>query len=132
MYKFSRIAVLILGLLFVLFAAVNLNDHDWYIWIPIYLYASTLCVLSFYEKGNIILNLLSMLLYMGGGIYLWPEKYMGITMPMSYAEEVELARESLGLAICGVAIGISLFVLKEKNSFKEAKNKAVPKEKVVS
>jgi len=49
-------------------------------------------------------------LFISGGVYLWPPVYEGITMPMEYSVNIELAREAMGLWICAIAM-INLMVL---------------------
>lgn len=39
-------------LIFIIFAAVQYNDLDPYLWVPIYLYPSVLCLLAAREKFN--------------------------------------------------------------------------------
>jgi hypothetical protein len=55
-------------ILFILFAAVQYNDPDPYIWIPIYLYAAVLCWLAFRNKYFPSAYLLGIVAYAGYAI----------------------------------------------------------------
>ena len=54
---------LIFCFIFIGFAALQYNDPDPYVWIPIYMYAAVLCWLAFRNKYN------SYALILGAGIY---------------------------------------------------------------
>src|SRR5262245_43848317 len=59
---------------FLLFAALQYNDPDPYIWIPIYLYASILCWLAFRNKFYPRAYLIGMLVYVVYALYLFFDK----------------------------------------------------------
>jgi len=54
---------------FILFAAVQYNDPDWYKWIPIYLYPAFLCWQAIKGKFNGLLYLLGYLVFGGYAVY---------------------------------------------------------------
>ena len=91
-------------MLFTLFAALQYNDPDPFVWILVYMFVALLSVISVFRKLNPYLILASIIMYIAGAIYLWPDVYMGVTMPMSYKPEIELARESLGLCLAALAL----------------------------
>lgn len=98
-----RIVALIFAVLFFISAALQFNDPDTLLWIAIYGFAGVLSILFYRGLRNKFFYGVAMLVYLAGAIYLWPKEYKGITMDMSRAPEIELARESLGLAICAFA-----------------------------
>lgn len=62
---------LIFFILFLLFAALQYNDPDPYIWIPIYVYAASLCMLAYQNKWYPKAYLYGMLIYAAYAIYLF-------------------------------------------------------------
>jgi hypothetical protein len=98
------------SIVFVFFAALQYNDPDPYFWILIYMFVSIISIISVFRDINSYLLLPVILFYVTGAIYIWPENYTGITMPMSYKPEVELTRESLGLAISAFCL-TTIFLL---------------------
>ena len=65
---------LIFFILFILFAALQYNDPDPYLWMPIYLYAAVLCWLAFRGKYYPTACLIGIVLYLGYAVYLFIEK----------------------------------------------------------
>jgi hypothetical protein len=106
---------LLLAIFFLLFVVVQYNDPDPLVWMLIYGFVSTICVLAFLKKLNRNLVLIAMPFYLGGSIYLWPGTYEGISMSMGYKPHIELARESLGLLICFLAMIYLYFYTKNQN-----------------
>lgn len=117
---------IIFAILFVLFAALQYNDPDPYIWMPIYLYAAVLCWQAFRGKYYPKAYLSGILIYAIYAIYLvftkdgvidWIEKHNaeGITKTM-HAEKpwIEDAREFLGLLILIVVLLIDFFYAKKR------------------
>jgi len=60
---------LIFCILFIFFAALQYNDPDPYVWMPIYLYASVLCWLAFRNKFFPTAYLVGALIYAVYAIY---------------------------------------------------------------
>lgn len=117
MNKISTYSCLILAHIFTVFAAVQYNDPDPEVWIPIYMIAAILCVASIFVQVNKILLSVTIVAYMLGCIYLFPEKYQGVSMPMNErVPAIELARESLGLLICAIACCWLLFLSNVKRA----------------
>jgi hypothetical protein len=129
MNKISKYTLLALTFCFAMFGAVQYNDSDWYLWIPVYLIATAICFMAYQEKVNNPLTIFAMLAYFAGGIFLWPSEYKGVFFDMSYAPEIELARESLGALICGMGMAFVLFTVKGKTSTKNTTQEKT-KEKV--
>ena len=121
-----KIFNIIWAILFVLFAALQYNDPDPYIWIPIYMYAAVLCWLAFKGKYYPNAYLIGMVIYAIYAVYLifTPDGVIdgiqkhdaeGITKTM-HAETpwIEDAREFLGLLILIVVLLIDLIYAKRK------------------
>jgi hypothetical protein len=69
--------------IFVLFAALQYNDPDPYIWIPIYLYAALLCYQAIQKKFNPVLYTIGFVVYVTYAAYLFFDK----TGVLDWAEE---------------------------------------------
>ncbi len=93
-----------LTVLFALFVAVQYNDPDPEVWMPIYGFATIGSLLTFFDKINKYILLVSVVFYAAGSYYIWPPSFEGIFMSMGCSPNVELARESLGLLICSFAM----------------------------
>jgi hypothetical protein len=104
MNKIRTYSCLLLAHVFILFAAVQYNDPDPYIWMPIYMFVAILCVISISRPLNILFLFFAFVFYTSVSIYLFPEHFQGISMPMNERiPAIEEARESLGLLICAFA-----------------------------
>lgn len=62
---------LIFFILFLLFAALQYNDPDPYIWISIYVYAAALCILAYQNKWFPKAYLYGMIIYVAYAVYLF-------------------------------------------------------------
>jgi hypothetical protein len=117
---------IIFAILFVLCAALQYNDPDPYVWMPIYLYAAVLCWLAFRGKYYPNAYLLGMVVYAIYATYLvftpdgvidWVTKHnaediagsMKATKPW-----IEDAREFLGLMILIVVLLIDFIYAKRR------------------
>ena len=114
-----KIFNIIFCILFVLFAALQYNDPDPYIWIPIYLFSAYLCYLAvknrFYKGAYIV----ALVIYLSYAIYLFFDK----TGVLDWAEEhnaeniaqsmhatkpwIEETREFFGLAILIIVLSVN-------------------------
>jgi hypothetical protein len=111
-----KIFNLIFCILFVLFAALQYNDPDPYLWVPIYLYAAVLCWLAFRGKYYPAACLIGIGLYLGYAVYLffthdgvwdWITKHdAGNIAESMHAEKpwIEDTREFFGLLILIVVL----------------------------
>ncbi len=63
-----------LGILFVCFAALQYNDPDPYIWIPIYVYAASLCFLAFRGRFFKRASLAGILICLAYALYFFLDK----------------------------------------------------------
>ncbi|WP_234734883.1 transmembrane 220 family protein [Tellurirhabdus bombi] len=97
---------IIFGLLFILFAVFQYNDPDPGLWISIYLFAAAACFMALSQAVKPWFYLIA------GGIYLvaaylqWPPVFEGFTLDELGMKtiNIELARESGGLAICSLVM----------------------------
>lgn len=92
--------------LFVVFAAVQYNDPDPQVWVPIYGFAAMACIMAFARIGQVWFFGLMALGYGVAAVYQWPPAFEGFLLNEVGMKTVniELARESGGLAICALAM----------------------------
>jgi hypothetical protein len=112
---------LIWTILFILFAALQLNDPDPWIWIPLYLLAAALCGFRFAGKGisglertAIIVYIIYavLLLFIQNGVVDWYEKHEAENLVQSMKATkpwIENTREFGGLLIMILILSINLF-----------------------
>lgn len=105
--------------LFIVFAALQYNDPDPYIWVPIYLYSSALCFLafkgSFYPKaylaGIIVYTVYAAyLLFDTTGVLSWIQQHHAESMVQTMQAKkpwIEESREFFGLIILITVITIN-------------------------
>ena len=98
---------LIFAVIFVLFAAVQYNDPDPQVWIPIYAFAAMACIMAYAGLGRPWFFVLMALVYAGAAIWQWPPAFEGFLLNEVGMKTVniELAREAGGLAICALVMG---------------------------
>lgn len=108
-----RIFALVMALVFVVFAAVQYNDPDPAVWIPIYLYLTVLSVLFYRGQVPVWLIWVSALAYLAGALYMWPEHWEGVALQNGMKTIfIEQGRESLGLGIGFVTLVLYGLTLK--------------------
>ncbi|MCX2741139.1 transmembrane 220 family protein [Pontibacter anaerobius] len=93
----KKIAAILFGLMFLSFVVVQYNDPDPVIWMIIYGAAALLCFLSAAGKAPAPLLWVAAVLFAVGGIYMWPERFEGVSIGGGDIKNIEEARESLGL-----------------------------------
>ena len=108
--------------IFILFAALQYNDPDFYIWLPAYLLVGI--VILFFDKGKYNLRFLQVLLglYIIGMVTFYPEVISWIqngTPSIANSMQVEslfieFIREFFGLMICSLALGFYCFLASRK------------------
>jgi hypothetical protein len=103
--------------IFFVFAALQYNDPDPYIWMPIYLYAAFLCYRAIHHHYPKVLYIIGLVAYTGYGIGLffdkfgvldWMEEHHAESLVQSMQASkpwIEETREFFGLAI---VIGVLL------------------------
>ena len=119
---------LIFCLLFVFSAALQYNDPDPYIWMPIYMYSAVLCWLAFRNKYYPKAYLIGIFIYLGYAIYLffgkdgvldWISEHNAEDIASTMKAEkpwIEETREFFGLIILIVVVSIDYFYAKRKFS----------------
>ena len=113
-------------IVFILFAAVQYNDPDPYIWIPIYLYTAILCWLAFRNKyfpGAYLLGVAVYAIYAvykffdQNGVWDWMTKHHVTNIAGTMKAEqpwIEETREFFGLVILIVVLLIDYLYSKRK------------------
>ena len=113
-------------IVFILFAAVQYNDPDPYIWMPIYLYAAILCWLAFRNKFFPAAYLLGIVVYAAyavykfldqNGVWDWMTKHDAANIAGTMKAEkpwIEETREFFGLVILIVVLLVDYFYAKRK------------------
>ena len=112
-------------ILFIFSAALQYNDPDPYVWVPIYLYGAYLCYQAISKKFNPVLYIIGFTVYTAYAVYLFFDK-QGV---LNWAEEhnaeniaqtmkatkpwIEETREFGGLLILIVVLLINFFWLKK-------------------
>ena len=112
--------------IFILFAALQYNDPDPYIWVPIYMYAAVLCWLAFRKKYYPRWYIAGIIVYTvyGIGLFFWKNGVLdwiikhhaaNITETMKADQPwIEETREFFGLVILIAVLLINYFYAKRK------------------
>lgn len=112
-------------LVFILFAAVQYNDPDPYLWIPIYLYPAVLCYFAIKNKFSKLAYHLGFgffgayaiyKLFDENGVIDWIKFHAATSIAATMKAEqpwVEETREFFGLVIILVVMAINYFKLKK-------------------
>jgi len=107
---------------FVLFAYVNLNDNDSWLWVPIYMVAAICCGLAAFDKFYPVVYLVAIAFYLiyairlffaKDGVRDWIVKYKkpSIVESMQATKPyIEKTREFFGLLIISAALAINYFI----------------------
>jgi len=120
-----KIFNLIFCFIFIFFAALQYNDPDPYVWMPIYLYAAVLCWLVFRNKFFPKAYLLGIAVYSvyaiykffdENGVWDWMTKHHAANIADTMKAEqpwIEETREFFGLVILIVVFLIDYFYSKQ-------------------
>ena len=118
---------LIFCLLFVLSAALQYNDPDPYVWMPIYLYGAVLCWLAFRDKyypkayltGIIIYAVYAIgLFFWKNGVLDWATEHNAEDIAATMKAEkpwIEETREFFGLLLLIIALLVNYFYAKRRS-----------------
>ena len=116
-----KIFNLVFAILFVLFALLQYNDPDPYIWIPIYLYGTLMCWMCYRGKGNRTALYAGITVYLAYAIYLfvaddgvlsWIKDHNAENIAETMQAQkpwIEDSREFFGLVILMVVLGINVW-----------------------
>lgn len=101
-----KILLWIFIVLFILFAAVQYNDADGWLWILIYLLTAFMCFRAAQGRGDRLSFLALATLFVLWGINIYPPEWEGVMLNTAGMKtlNIELGRESLGLFLCGFAM----------------------------
>ncbi|MFI5218526.1 MAG: transmembrane 220 family protein [Bacteroidia bacterium] len=105
-----KIIPLFFLLMFVVFAALQWNDPDPVRWMLSYLAAAFLSFLAYKGRLKRQLAFLAAILFAAAAIYQFPPHYDGVIGNMDTNQNIELARESLGLFICTFLTMVNFFI----------------------
>mgnify|MGYP006161416763 FL=1 len=108
------------GIIFLLFASVQFNDPDPVIWIFAYTLTAVLCFTYLKSTWAIKLKWLYLLVGLAmlvGSVIQFPPHWEGFGTEMKTANN-ELARESIGLLLCGLVLLVQFFCIKPKTTVK--------------
>lgn len=114
-----KIILLVFGLLFILFAALQYNDPDPEVWIPIYGLASMACFMAYAGIGRWWLFVGMAVIYVVAAINQWPPVFEGFLFNEvgMRSMNIEMAREAGGLAICAaVMVGLAIMMRKPQQA----------------
>ena len=103
---FRKIIFWLLIVFNILFAAVQYNDPDGWLWILIYLLTAFMCFRSLKRQGDKLSYLIIAMLFILWGINIYPPEWEGVMLNAAGMKtlNIELGRESLGLFICAFAM----------------------------
>lgn len=105
-----------LGIIFILFASLQFNDPDPVLWILTYGFIAFLCFAFLHDAFSTNFRHLyftATLLMLLGSIIQFPPQWDGFGTQMKTVNN-ELARESMGLLICAVVVGLQYLNLRRK------------------
>ncbi len=121
-----KIFNIIFIVIFIISAALQYNDPDPYIWIPIYLFAAYLCFKAIQHKYNRVLYLIGIAVYLfyaaflfydNTGVLSWMQQHQSESIVQSmHAEKpwIEETREFFGLLIVILVLLVNMLWLRKK------------------
>lgn len=106
MKLFFKILGLLLGVLFLWAAFVQYNDPDAFLWYIAYGAAFLISILFVVGRLPFRAAVVLAIIYAAGGIYFWPERFEGVSIGDGDINNIERARESLGMLIAALVMFI--------------------------
>ncbi len=106
----KKILAILFGLAFLSFVAMQYNDPDPALWMAIYGLSAVLCFLSAFDKAPHGLLWVAIILCTAGTLYMWPDKYEGLSVGSGDIKNIEEAREALGLLLVAAVFGCFIFL----------------------
>lgn len=108
----SKTISYVIAAIFLLFAAVQYNDPDWYLWIPVYLIIAILVFISIGRKLPLLLLYAVLFLFLVWFLSMMPNFIQWIKADMpdiagimkASNPEIELMREFFGVLICIITL----------------------------
>jgi hypothetical protein len=111
---FRQILSFPLGIVFIVFAALQYNDPDAVIWIAVYLVAAIFSFLVSFNRINQTVLLIAFAAYALGAVFFFPHKWEGLSIGGGDIKNIEEARECLGLAFTSITMLAFAFLNKSK------------------
>ncbi|RYZ97599.1 MAG: hypothetical protein EOP47_21310 [Sphingobacteriaceae bacterium] len=130
-----KIFNIIFGVLFIVFAGLQYNDPDPYLWVPIYLYAAGLCILAVKNKFYPVSYHIGLLFYVcyaaykifdTNGLLDWITIHHEESLVQTMKAQkpwIEEAREFFGLLICTGVLLINRVYYRSKRKYKLPRNR---------
>lgn len=121
---------LIFIVLFIISAALQYNDPDPYIWIPLYLYGAFVCYRALQKKHNPVLYFIGLTIYTVYAVYLFFEKGGVLSWATDHDAEniaqsmkatkpwIEETREFGGLLILIIVLIVNMILLRKQPTTK--------------
>lgn len=126
-----KIFNLIFTILFLLFAALQYNDPDPYVWIPIYVYGAILCWMAFNDRYYVKAYWIGIVIYLAYAVFLvftkngvidWITVHNSENLVQTMKAEkpwIEDTREFGGLVILIIVLLIDLIYAKRKARYND-------------
>jgi len=111
-----KVIAVFFAILFLISAALQYNDPDPEVWVPIYLFGVVACALAYVRVGKPWFFLGMAVVYLVAAYTQWPPVFEGFLLNEMGMKtlNVELARESGGLAISGIGMLLLAWALSRK------------------
>ena len=117
MTRFFKLFSTIFALLCIVSAYLQLNDPDPLLWICIYIAAAIMAILFVLKKLPSQAYFVFFVGYVIGAYLFWPDAFEGVSIGDGDINNIEHARESLGLLI--LAVVMFIFWLRSKKGYKQ-------------
>lgn len=104
MLSVYKVLSAVFALLFVWAAILQYNDPDPLLWYFIYGIAALLSFLFAIQKLPLLLPVVVSFVYLFGAYVFWPDEFEGVTIGAGNINNIEHARESLGLLIMALVM----------------------------
>ncbi|HEY8916463.1 MAG TPA: transmembrane 220 family protein [Chitinophaga sp.] len=133
MKVFMKIFNILFCLVFIVFAGLQYNDPDPYVWMPIYLYAAVLCALAARKQYYRGAYLAGVFVYLAYAVYLFFDKYGVMDWAVHHHAEniaetmkatkpwIEETREFFGLFILIIVLVIDYTYASQRSLKKQRK-----------
>lgn len=116
MRGFFKVFAGVFAILFALATYVQNNDPDAFLWYLIYGSAALACVSFIFDQLDYRLAFLLALAYLIGVFVSWPTDFQGVSIGGGAIDNIEHAREALGLLINAFVMAVLGFrVKRDKN-----------------
>jgi len=104
MKNFHQVFTVFLAIVLFIFAILQYNDPDSFLWIVIYGLSGLIGILTLFGRIRMFVYPIFLIACILGAFFTWPDQYVGLKVSDGDWTMVELARESLGLVFCALCI----------------------------